>query len=302
MKPLVSYYGGKQRIATRIVEVVKTIPHTVYAEPFAGGLAVLFAKEVPPVTNGDHYREAINDKDERLITLYRVAREQPDELQRWIEATPYSQAEYRRAIEWLRHPQEHTPLELAWAYFVDINQSFASKLDAGWGTAVMTRNLAHTWHGRQLRIPEQLQRLSQVHIGCEDALRFIERWDSPQTLFYVDPPYPGTDCGHYDGYTLSDWAALCRVLDSCQGSYILSNYAQLIEPESTQQRIEIEAVMSAAKVARDRTQAMQREGHTRTEVLWICDRSHAIRPDLARVLNLGDYRPVPAMTQQLALF
>ena len=91
-KPLIGYYGGKQKISSKIVERIRQIPHTVYAEPFAGGLAVLFAKGKPAVTNTHHYREAINDHDERLITLYRVARTQPDELQRWMKRMASSQA------------------------------------------------------------------------------------------------------------------------------------------------------------------------------------------------------------------
>lgn len=42
MKTPISYYGGKARIASAIVPHIMAIPHTVYAEPFAGGLAVLY--------------------------------------------------------------------------------------------------------------------------------------------------------------------------------------------------------------------------------------------------------------------
>ena len=47
MRTPISYYGGKQRMASKIVALMP--PHTVYVEPFFGGGAVFFAKPVPPV-------------------------------------------------------------------------------------------------------------------------------------------------------------------------------------------------------------------------------------------------------------
>lgn len=301
MKPLISYYGGKQRIASRIVQHLQAIPHTVYAEPFAGGLAVLFTKPVPAVGNNNYYREAINDSLEMLINLYRVAREQPEEFERIITLTPYSRSEYARAIAICRDPESHNPMDKAWAYYVNIQQSFSHKLNAGWRTAVCTRNEAATWHEKRQRIPQCLERLQKVHIDCCDALEFIDRWDSPQTLFYCDPPYPNTEQGHYDGYTMADWESLCSKLDSIQGSYVLSNYPQPIEPQFTQQRIELSATCSASgqgKIGkgRDKSKAATAEAlgdRARTEVLWVCDRSAGIRSDLGKAL---------ARRQQLDLF
>jgi DNA adenine methylase len=264
LKPILSYYGGKQRIASRIVELIRTIPHAVYAEPFAGGAAVLFAKGRPHTANTGHYREAINDVDERIITLYRVCQEQETELLHLLKYTPYSQSEYRKASAILRGEVEATDLWRAWATVVGIRQSFASKMFGGWGVSVVSQNNAMVWANYLDALPDILARFRGVYVACEDALRFIERWDSPDTLLYCDPPYPGTCQGHYDGYTLDDWQALCAVLDACQGSYILSNYSQEIEPQTAQQRIEMDAVMSAAKDVR---------GEKRTEVLWVCNRS-----------------------------
>ena len=78
MRPLISYYGGKQRLASKLIPLIP--PHNVYVEPFAGGAALLFAKGKPEITNNHHYREVLNDKDGRITTLYRVARERPEEL------------------------------------------------------------------------------------------------------------------------------------------------------------------------------------------------------------------------------
>ena len=65
MKPLISYYGGKQRIASRILDYFP--PHTVYVEPIAGGAALLFAKSKPVVKDKSLYREVLNDKNDLLI-------------------------------------------------------------------------------------------------------------------------------------------------------------------------------------------------------------------------------------------
>jgi DNA adenine methylase len=278
MKTPLSYYGGKAKIAGRIMPIIWSIPHTVYAEPFAGGLSVLYAKGIPPITDKCHYREAINDRNKNLITFWRVAREQPEELARWLDLTPYSQEEYRRTQKIYKAPCGYSDLEIAWATYIQCNMSFANRPTDGWATQTIGANSAATWINRNSRLPECFERLKSVHAACEDALAFIKRWDSSQTLFYCDPPYPGTNQGHYKGYTLADFQALCDALDNCKGSYILSNYNQPITPQSAQRCIDIEAMMSAAN-GKDR----EIVDCKRTEKLWICDRSSGMRPDLAEI-------------------
>jgi len=289
MKPLISYYGGKVRMAPHILPHIEAIPHTVYCEPFCGGAALLFAKPRRSVTNNDHYREVINDRSDLLINMYRVAVEQREAFELKLKATLYSQSEYRRAIAICKNPDGYSDLEKAWAYYVNIQQSFSNKLNGGWAAQVLTRNSAATWDAKKYCLSETLDRIADVHISCEDAIACIRRWDSPQTLFYIDPPYPEANQGHYGGYTLDDWRQLCKTLDGIQGSYVLSNYPQPIEPESAQQRVEIDAHSSAAKVVgRDRTRKATAEemgDRSRTEVLWICDRSSAARGELHGIMR-----------------
>jgi DNA adenine methylase len=288
MRPLISYYGGKQRIASKIVEVIDTIPHTVYVEPFAGGLAVFYRRTVYSFNSKSSYREVINDRSEALINLYSIARSRPEEFDRIIQLTPYSRSEHKKAVKICKDPSSYSKLDWAWAYYVNINQSFCKQLNGGWGTSVFGQHEAATWVARKLRIPECLERLKDVHIECGDALNVIQRWDSPQTLFYCDPPYPNTSQGHYDGYSLKDWLQLCDQLDLIQGSYILSNYPQEIEPKSAQKKLEINAICSAAgsgKVGKNRdkskaTSADKLGDRQRTEVLWVRDQSKNMRKEL----------------------
>lgn len=102
MRALVSYYGGKQRIASRIAPLLPR--HTVYVEPFAGGAAVMFAKPTPPFTDSQHYRECINDVSGHLINLYRVMRDKStaETLIHRLAFTPYARDDYELAVQILR--------------------------------------------------------------------------------------------------------------------------------------------------------------------------------------------------------
>ena len=65
---------------------------------------------------------------------------------------------------------------------------------------------------------------SGVLFECCDALKIIRSRDSVDTLFYVDPPYVGTDQGHYDGYSQADFDALLEQLSKIEGKFLLSSF------------------------------------------------------------------------------
>ncbi|WP_434221937.1 DNA adenine methylase [Limnospira platensis CENA597] len=259
MKPLLSYYGGKQRIGSKILQYFP--PHKIYVEPFAGGATLLFLKPLPTVTNQDDYKECINDTSNLLINLYRVAKKYPIELNNEIQATLYSQSEHNKAKIICKNPAKYSDIELAWAYYINITQGFSHQLNTGWSTSKIGQSQVATFIAKKARLSEALERLEKVHISCEDAIKCIERWDSPDTLFYCDPPYPGSTQGHYSGYTIKDWTKLCHTLDCITGNYIVSNYHQMIEPQSFTQKIEINTVMSASHKKDVKKK--------RTEVLWV---------------------------------
>jgi DNA adenine methylase len=52
--------------------------------------------------------------------------------------------------------------------------------------------------------------------------------DTFDTFHYVDPPYIGSNMGHYSGYTDSQYEELLSVLANCQGKFLLSGYRSTI--------------------------------------------------------------------------
>lgn len=271
-KPI-SYYGGKQRIASKIIEHIP--PHTVYVEPFCGGCAVLFKKGLPPVKSSDYYREVINDKNDDLINMFRVL-QRNQEFKHRLEFTLYSSSELKRAKDIIKNKPENE-LERAWGYFVGLHLSFSNDL-RGFKRSTSSENHTITIDRKIKTIQQTINRLKKICIENTDALKIIEYWDSPQTCFYCDPPYPGTDQGNYSGYTIEDYEALINALKTCKGSIVLSCYNQGIEPKKWK-RIDINAVMSAAN-GKKRKQSKTK----RIESLWIVDRSENTREDLKKHL------------------
>ena len=70
-------------------------------------------------------------------------------------------------------------------------------------------------------------RLKEVQIFCRDALSVIERLDHPNTLFYLDPPYPMADQKAYEfKYGKKEFNDLVDLLKTIKGKFLMSFYRQ----------------------------------------------------------------------------
>jgi DNA adenine methylase len=269
--------------------LIPLIPrHTVYVEPFCGGATILFAKPWPKVSNATHYREVINDHDKRLVNFYQQLRDNGEELVRRIQLTLHSEAEYETAKE-LEHAD---PIEAARRYYMNVQQSFSHKLNGGWRRSVVSGNDAATWANKIAELPAYIDRMASVYIACDDALKVIKQWDSPQTFFYCDPPYPEANQGHYGGYTLDNFRELVSTLDNCQGSFLLSNYDQGMEMPADWERFEFEAQASSrGRVGYDRSRKADESGQNRqrTEVVWRRFNRVPVREEIQKLYNSGAF-------------
>lgn len=187
MTTLYRYPGSKWGLADWIIShFPANYERLVYLEPFAGSLAVFFNKRPGEV-------ETVNDLDSDVVNLFRVLRDCPEELKRVLSLTPYSREEYDRSFE----PCDD-PLEKARRFMVRTNQAIGAKLDgrSGWrnhkdpkigGTACKWGNIIDNIDTAAARLRGDTTHL--VQIEHMDALRLIRRYDNPDVLMYVDPPY-----------------------------------------------------------------------------------------------------------------
>lgn len=215
IKTPISYYGGKQSMLKYILPLIPE--HKVYVEPFFGGGAVFFGKEPSEV-------EIINDYNANVVNFYYQLKSNFKELKGMIEATPYSRDVYKRAMVVYENPFIFRPVVRAWAFWVGTIQGFSNKIGS-WRSATTTNKEVKCAFNKQLNFTESLvDRLNIVQIENKDAVKLIERFDSEDAFFYLDPPYVDSNQGHYGGYTQEHFDALLNTLTRLKGKFLLSSY------------------------------------------------------------------------------
>lgn len=227
-RPALRYHGAKWNLAPWIIEQFPA--HELYCEPFGGSAAVLLRKERSLL-------ECYNDADGDLVNFFRIMRDDPDRLIAAIELTPYAKEEWLLSYE----PAQE-PVEAARRFYLRSYMSIAGPT-ARWKTG-WRRQKAFTrgTGGESKMTPAPLsfmriehlylvaKRLCGVQIEQDDALAVIERYDTPETLFYVDPPYVQETRGRWKAaaysHEMSDQAhrELASCLHQVEGMVILSGY------------------------------------------------------------------------------
>jgi DNA adenine methylase len=218
-------HGGKKYLVRRIVELMP--PHRNYVEPFAGGLAVLLAKD------SDGVSEIVNDLDGGLTNFWHVIQklETFEHFQRYVEAIPFSEVEWRDAG---RPDPLAQPWERAVKFFIRDRQSLAGRKDT---FALLTHGRlrrgmneqASAWWSAVDGLDAVHRRLGRVLILNRPALEVIHQRDKPDTLFYCDPPYHPDTRRAAEAYgqfemTADDHIDLLAALQRVKANVMLSGY------------------------------------------------------------------------------
>jgi DNA adenine methylase len=129
-------------------------------------------------------------------------------------------------------------------------------------------------------------RLRGVNIENRPAIEVIQGHDTPETFFYVDPPYPfSTRHGKVYTHEMNDdqHRELAKVLQSVKGMVVISGYAcDLYDLELYPIWQRLERIAYADK------------GLERTEVLWINPAAQKALDSTVRQHDMFAPRPTPA--------
>lgn len=232
-KSILKYPGGKARAAEWITSFFPE--HGFYLEPFFGGGSVFFAKQPSKY-------ETINDIDGMVVNFFKVCRDNPEELARLINLTPFSREEFL-GIQELRAGEElqitDSDVENARRFAVRCWQGFGSKLSdrVGWKNSKSSNGPINpqVWGNLPDIVLASTERLKNAQIENADAIELIKAYNNPDCLIYADPPYllstrrsrmyrheMGSDEQH---------KVLLEALKEHKGPVLLSGYASTLYEE-----------------------------------------------------------------------
>ena len=206
IRPAFGSPGGKRYLAKTIVSYIPE--HKTYVEPFLGGGAVFFAKEPSE-------SEVINDLDKDIFFAYKFMKSMTDDQFGALKKKNWKAG--RTLFEKLKNLETDEPLEK----FRKI--LYLKKLSYG----ESGKNYDQTNEGRDLKngldnLLRIRERLKNVKIENNDYKESIN-YDSKETFYYLDPPYPDTA-----NKTVGGDISLIELHDFCKkikGKFILSlNY------------------------------------------------------------------------------
>ncbi len=222
------WYGGKFSHLDFLLPYLPT-DAAHFCDVFGGSAAVLINREPAPV-------ETYNDLDSELVNFFATLRhpENGERLLRDIALTPFSREELELACT----PEcDLDPVERARRFYVRARQTrtgLAQTSSKGrWAQCVLTSRsgmagAVSRWLGAIENLPPIADRLMRVQIDNAPALEVIQRYDTPDTLFYLDPPYVhdarGDKHAYYGEMTDFDHIELASLLRQIKGRAAISGY------------------------------------------------------------------------------
>lgn len=215
MSRLVPYLGGKRLLAKTILPLLPV--HRLYCEPFGGSATILLEKPPSPV-------EILNDINGDLMNLFRVVQQHPGEFLRLWELNLRSREEFDRLK---RTPADIlTDIQRAARTFYLLRAGYSGKIpEAGCHFAGLMSGTSRpfTIYGINDMICQVHRRLQHVIIERLSFEECFRRYDGPESLFYLDPPYYGHERDYGVGiFQRQDFNRLADLLIDLKGQFLLS--------------------------------------------------------------------------------
>ncbi len=213
--PVAPYQGGKVRLARRIISKINQIDHTTYAEVFVGMGGIFFRRDKAPKA------EVINDYSRDVANLFRILN---NHYAAFIDMFRYQltgRDEFARLLA--QNADSLTDLQRAARFLYLQRTTFGGKASKQSYGASVDRPARFNLTKLEPMLQDVHERLSGVVIECLDWKIFIEKYDRPGTLFYLDPPYFNCEDDYGKGmFDQAQFKVMADRLKKIKGTFILS--------------------------------------------------------------------------------
>lgn len=228
----ISYFGSKSRVGKWIESFYPKDINT-YVEPFSGTFQCFFHMKLNEYKNLE--RVVYNDLNKYIVNLF-TCNKKYKEFYEYVKDIPSQDAELFKIYHSKLFGNNHYDnfqmgdfdTATAYAYvmtqifsgtnpekskFVDLKGKYTSKFDS-FKRKLQNQNMNH-----------HIDKISDIEMM--DFSDLITKYDSKDTLFYLDPPYKGREFQYYKGDGNFGDLGHQRVADSLQnikGKFVLSYY------------------------------------------------------------------------------
>ncbi|WP_341285328.1 DNA adenine methylase [Priestia megaterium] len=210
----IRWFGGKFYLAEELISLMPK--HHCYVEPFGGGGHVLTKKERSKV-------EVYNDIDAGLINFLMTLRNSRKEILSKLETLYTSRNLFYQMLE---EPIPEDPMEKAVRWYYLLRHTLIpnnSEKKSGYRSG-KKKSVAEDFQNSVVRLQQFEKRLRTVNIEMLDFKECIRRYDSEQTLFFVDPPYVGRESMYKGGWTEDAHRELAELLRNIKGKALVTYY------------------------------------------------------------------------------
>lgn len=213
--PIAPWLGGKRNLAKRICARLDAMTCTTYAEPFVGMGGVFLRRSTRPRA------EVINDRSRDISNLFRILQRHYVQFLDVLKFGLTTRAEFERLVR--IDPETLTDLERAARFLYLQRTAFGGKVSGRNFGVSKERPSRFNLTTLEPMLEDLHTRLAGVVIECLDWSAFIPRYDSPETLFYLDPPYWGCEDDYGKSiFARADFQRLSDQLRSIQGRFLMS--------------------------------------------------------------------------------
>lgn len=209
------YPGGKTQLFGWIEQHISD--HRTWVDVFGGSGVVTANKAPSPV-------EVYNDRDGDLVHFFTTLRDRRQELEEWLRATPHSRELHRKySNEFYAGYRPDDDIERAGRFFYLRYTQWGTKYTSFSGyNGGKKRSAASAYHSAVDRLGRWQDRFADVQIERQDFAAVIDRYDSPETLFYCDPPYVEEGDALYSHAGGFDHQRFVDVLLETDGDWLVS--------------------------------------------------------------------------------